>query len=165
MVGLLVAGRRAATVGYASGRLRGVSRSIRFREVAIMSQVEKEIHEQPEALERLLRDGREIAEEIAARVRAFAPRFVWHPPAASSATWPSSRGGWSAGTRSSSAISDDPGVLGRARAALPLPPGVPEWVSPMVAVVPGQIWAVALARTRGLDPDQPRGLSKVTETK
>jgi len=63
------------------------------------------------------------------------------------------------------AISDDPGVLGRARASLPLPVGIPEWVSPMVAVVPGQIWAVALARTRGLDPDQPRGLSKVTETR
>jgi glucosamine--fructose-6-phosphate aminotransferase (isomerizing) len=42
---------------------------------------------------------------------------------------------------------------------------MPEWVSPMVAVVPGQLWAVALARTRGLDPDQPRGLSKVTETR
>ena len=63
------------------------------------------------------------------------------------------------------AISDDPGILGRARVSLPLPGGMPEWVSPMVAVVPGQIWAVALARTRGLDPDQPRGLSKVTETR
>jgi glutamine---fructose-6-phosphate transaminase (isomerizing) len=63
------------------------------------------------------------------------------------------------------AVSDDPGVLGRARAALPLPTGMPEWVSPIVAVVPGQLWAVALARTRGLDPDQPRGLSKVTETR
>jgi glucosamine--fructose-6-phosphate aminotransferase (isomerizing) len=63
------------------------------------------------------------------------------------------------------AISDDPGVLARARASLPLPPGAPEWVSPMVAVVPGQLWAVALARTRGLDPDEPRGLSKVTETR
>jgi glutamine---fructose-6-phosphate transaminase (isomerizing) len=63
------------------------------------------------------------------------------------------------------AISDDPGILGRSRTALPLPAGMPEWVTPMVAVVPGQIWAVALARTRGLDPDQPRGLSKVTETR
>jgi glucosamine--fructose-6-phosphate aminotransferase (isomerizing) len=63
------------------------------------------------------------------------------------------------------AISDDAAVLGRARASLPLPSGMPEWLSPMVAVVPGQIWAVALARTRGLDPDQPRGLSKVTETR
>src|SRR5512134_2869961 len=41
-----------------------------------MSQVEKEIHEQPEALERLLRDGRESVEEVAARVRAYAPRYV-----------------------------------------------------------------------------------------
>jgi len=62
------------------------------------------------------------------------------------------------------AISDDGAVLARARAALPLPSGVPEWLSPLVAVVPGQLWAVALARTRGLDPDRPRGLSKVTET-
>ena len=62
------------------------------------------------------------------------------------------------------AISDDASVLGRARVALPLPGGMPEWVSPMVAVVPGQMFAVALAGTRGLDPDQPRGLRKVTET-
>lgn len=62
------------------------------------------------------------------------------------------------------AISDDAGVLGRARVGLPLPGGMPEWVSPMVAVVPGQMFAVALARARGLDPDQPRGLRKVTET-
>jgi glucosamine--fructose-6-phosphate aminotransferase (isomerizing) len=62
------------------------------------------------------------------------------------------------------AVSDDPVILARARTQLPLPTGVPEWVSPMVAVVPGQLFAVALARARGLDPDQPRGLSKVTET-
>ena len=63
------------------------------------------------------------------------------------------------------AISDDPDVLERARTPLSLPPGVPEWVSPMVSVVPGQLFAVALARTRGLDPDAPRGLSQVTETR
>jgi glucosamine--fructose-6-phosphate aminotransferase (isomerizing) len=63
------------------------------------------------------------------------------------------------------AISDDADLLGRARVGLPLPAAVPEWVSPMVAVVPGQLFAVALARTRGLDPDRPRGLSKVTETR
>jgi glucosamine--fructose-6-phosphate aminotransferase (isomerizing) len=62
------------------------------------------------------------------------------------------------------AISDDAGVLARARTALPLPPGIPEWLSPLVAVVPGQLFAIALARTRGLDPDRPRGLTKVTET-
>ncbi len=62
------------------------------------------------------------------------------------------------------AISDDASVLARARVGLRLPPGVPEWLSPLVAVVPGQLWAAALARSRGLDPDKPRGLSKVTET-
>ena len=63
------------------------------------------------------------------------------------------------------AISDDGAVRRRARVGLPLPPGMEEWASPIAAVVPGQLWAVALARTRGLDPDQPRGLSKVTETR
>jgi glucosamine--fructose-6-phosphate aminotransferase (isomerizing) len=62
------------------------------------------------------------------------------------------------------AISDDERVLARARVSLRLPGGVPEWLSPVVAVVPGQLWAAALARSRGLDPDRPRGLSKVTET-
>jgi glucosamine--fructose-6-phosphate aminotransferase (isomerizing) len=28
--------------------------------------------------------------------------------------------------------------------------------------VPGQLFALALARAKGLDPDEPRGLSKVT---
>ena len=41
-----------------------------------MSQVEKEIREQPEALSRLLKEGRAEAERIAARVQAYAPRFV-----------------------------------------------------------------------------------------
>ena len=62
------------------------------------------------------------------------------------------------------AISDDAGVLSRARVGLRLPTGIPEWLSPLAAVLPGQLFAVALARTRGLDPDRPRGLSKVTET-
>jgi len=62
------------------------------------------------------------------------------------------------------AISDDAGILARARVGLRLPTGIPEWLSPLAAVLPGQLFAVALARTRGLDPDRPRGLSKVTET-
>jgi glutamine---fructose-6-phosphate transaminase (isomerizing) len=35
-------------------------------------------------------------------------------------------------------------------------------VSPLLSIVPGQLFAWALARARGLDPDAPRGLSKVT---
>ena len=41
---------------------------------------------------------------------------------------------------------------------------MPEWVSPLIAIVPGQLLALELAIVRGRDPDHPRGLSKVTRT-
>jgi glucosamine--fructose-6-phosphate aminotransferase (isomerizing) len=62
------------------------------------------------------------------------------------------------------AVSDREDVLAGASAALRMPGGVPEWLSPIVAVVPGQLWAQAFALVRGVRPDAPRGLSKVTRT-
>ena len=41
---------------------------------------------------------------------------------------------------------------------------VPEALAPIVAVVRAQQIALALSRARGLDPDAPRGLNKVTAT-
>lgn len=61
--------------------------------------------------------------------------------------------------------SDDPGLLSEGACSLPLPAGIPEWLSPLVAVVPGQVLAVTLARARGADPDHPAGLRKVTRTR
>ena len=49
-------------------------------------------------------------------------------------------------------------------APLALLTGIPEWLSPIAAVVPGQLLAFHLSRQRGFDPDQPCGLSKVTRT-
>ncbi len=63
------------------------------------------------------------------------------------------------------AISDDPATLDLARVRMPLPPGVPEWLSPVTAIVPGQLFALHLAMVRDFDPDHPRGLRKVTETR
>jgi glucosamine--fructose-6-phosphate aminotransferase (isomerizing) len=63
------------------------------------------------------------------------------------------------------AVSDRAEVLARAEIALPMPANVPDWLSPIVAVVPGQIWARSLAIAQGHDPDRPRGLSKVTLTR
>jgi glutamine---fructose-6-phosphate transaminase (isomerizing) len=62
-------------------------------------------------------------------------------------------------------ITDDPVVSAAADVSLPLNPGVPEWLSPLVAVVPGQLAAMRLAQLRGVDLDNPLGLSKVTLTR
>ena len=43
-------------------------------------------------------------------------------------------------------------------------PRLPELVAPLALVVPAQLIVEALARRLGLDPDAPRGLSKVTQT-
>lgn len=45
---------------------------------------------------------------------------------------------------------------------LPSPPMASPLLAPLLSIVPGQVFAVALARARGLDPDAPRGLQKVT---
>lgn len=61
-------------------------------------------------------------------------------------------------------IGDVPAALGLARWAVPLPTAIPEWVGPIVSIVPGQLHAMHLTLARGLDPDQPRHISKVTRT-
>ena len=53
--------------------------------------------------------------------------------------------------------SADPG------ADLPLVP-MPEWLSPLGAVIPAQRLAAGVAERRGIEVDHPFGLSKVTRT-
>ena len=43
-------------------------------------------------------------------------------------------------------------------------PDLPEQLAPLALVVPGQLAVEALARRLGLDPDDPTGLTKVTQT-
>ena len=50
------------------------------------------------------------------------------------------------------------------RPDVPLPAEMPEPLTPIVAVVRGQQLAHELALRLGLDPDRPRGLTKVTPT-
>jgi len=63
------------------------------------------------------------------------------------------------------AVSDVGAVLRRAQTRLPLVARVPEWLSPLTAVIPGQLTALRLAQLRGLDIDSPAGLKKVTLTR
>jgi glucosamine--fructose-6-phosphate aminotransferase (isomerizing) len=61
-------------------------------------------------------------------------------------------------------VSDDPAALALGRHALALPAAVPEWLRPVVTILPAQLFAHHLTVARGLDPDAPHGLSKVTRT-
>ena len=45
---------------------------------------------------------------------------------------------------------------------LPVPAPALPILAPLLSIVPGQLFAWALARTKGLDPDRPSGLSKIT---
>lgn len=55
-------------------------------------------------------------------------------------------------------------ALIHAQTPLPLPSGMPEWLSPIIAVMQGQLFALGLVRAKLYDPDHPRSLSKVTLT-
>lgn len=61
-------------------------------------------------------------------------------------------------------ISEQEAILAEANLPMPIPAGIPELLTPLVTVIPGQMFAMALAVARGLNPDHPQGLTKVTET-
>lgn len=48
---------------------------------------------------------------------------------------------------------------------LPFPDTLPEWLSPLVAILPAQLFCYHLALAKGLSTEAPRGLSKVTLTR
>jgi glucosamine--fructose-6-phosphate aminotransferase (isomerizing) len=62
-------------------------------------------------------------------------------------------------------ISDDRDALSMSVTPVNLPAGIPEVLSPLVAIVPAQLFAYHLTCVKGYDPDQPRIIHKVTETK
>lgn len=61
-------------------------------------------------------------------------------------------------------IADQEEPLRMARVPLKLPVALPEWLSPLTCVVPGQLLALHATLSKGYSPDHPRGLTKVTKT-
>ena len=43
-------------------------------------------------------------------------------------------------------------------------PDMPEWLSPIVSIVPGQLFCYWLSKLKGHDTESPKGLTKITET-
>ena len=62
-------------------------------------------------------------------------------------------------------ISNDKRALSLAQMPLTIPAEVPEWLSPLVAILPAQLFAYHLTVAKGYDAERPRGLRKVTETR
>jgi glucosamine--fructose-6-phosphate aminotransferase (isomerizing) len=62
-------------------------------------------------------------------------------------------------------MSDRDEALDLAAAPIRLPAGVPDWLMPIVSAVPAQLFAYHLAIAKGLDPDAPRHIRKVTLTR
>lgn len=61
-------------------------------------------------------------------------------------------------------ISNGKEALDLAQVALPLPADIPEWLSPIPAIVAGQLFAYHLTRSKGNDTETPRSIHKVTKT-
>jgi len=62
-------------------------------------------------------------------------------------------------------LSDDPATRAIGARSIVLPPGIPDWLRPIISIVPAQLFAYHLTRARGFDPELPRNLSKVTRTR
>ncbi len=61
-------------------------------------------------------------------------------------------------------ITNEESLVEGAHKHMALPADVPEWLSPVVSVIPGQVFAMQQALSRGYEVDRPRGLTKVTVT-
>lgn len=61
-------------------------------------------------------------------------------------------------------ISDSEAALRLAQSPIPLPDGIPEWLSPLISILPGQLFSYHLTLVKGYDPQAPRSLNKVTKT-
>ena len=61
-------------------------------------------------------------------------------------------------------ISDDKELCSHKGFSIQTPGGIPEWISPVINVIPGQVLGWQIAEFKGMDPDHPRGLKKITKT-
>jgi glucosamine--fructose-6-phosphate aminotransferase (isomerizing) len=61
-------------------------------------------------------------------------------------------------------ISSEDAVLNSATRAIKMPVRISELLSPIPYIIPAQLFTALLARAKGLSPDHPRSLAKITRT-
>ena len=61
-------------------------------------------------------------------------------------------------------ISNDKKALSLASLPLSIPVDVPEWLSPLICILPAQMFAYHLTQAKGYNTERPRTIHKVTET-
>lgn len=61
-------------------------------------------------------------------------------------------------------VSNAPQALELAQTPVALPAGIPEWLTPLVSILPAQLFAHHLTVAKGYDTEKPRNIHKVTET-
>lgn len=61
-------------------------------------------------------------------------------------------------------ISNSEEALALAQTPIRIPAEVPEWLTPLVSIIPAQLFAYHLTAIKGYDTEKPRTIHKVTET-
>lgn len=61
-------------------------------------------------------------------------------------------------------ISDSQRALDIAQSPIPLPAGIPEWLSPIISIIPAQLFCYHLTNHKGLNVEKSRNIQKITET-
>lgn len=61
-------------------------------------------------------------------------------------------------------ITNDEKIAGLSTRSLLMPKEIDEFLSPIPFIIPAQLFAAYLSEAKGIDPDAPRSLSKVTQT-
>ena len=62
------------------------------------------------------------------------------------------------------AITSEPEIAALSSRSLLMPPEIDEFLSPIPFIIPAQLFAALLSEAKGINPDAPRSLSKVTKT-
>lgn len=95
--------------------------------------------------------------------RSF-PAFLFAPPGKTLTEMNELLGKLTALGAETIVISSEPTILKAATRALKIPRRVSEVLSPIPYIIPAQMFAALLAEAKGLSPDRPRSLAKVTRT-